>query len=121
MEVLLDTNFIISCVKRKIDFLAQLEENGFKVILPTQVFQELKDLRFKVSHEDRTAIKFALDILIKNKVKKASLGGSNVDEGLITLGKKGAYVATLDSAIKRAVPRRVGISQSQQKIIIEQD
>ena len=31
MEVILDTNFIVSCVRRKIDFLNELENLGFKI------------------------------------------------------------------------------------------
>ena len=47
MEAVLDTNFIVSCVKKKIDFISELENLGFKIVLPKEIFQELKDLRFK--------------------------------------------------------------------------
>ncbi len=45
MEVILDSSFIISCVKRKIDFISQLEEKGFKVLVAREVLQELKDMK----------------------------------------------------------------------------
>ena len=121
MEVVLDSNFVISCIKRKIDFLGQLEEQGFKILLPREVFQELKDLRTDVPHDERTAIDMALEMLGSKKMKKVSLGNLNVDQGLIALGRKGAYIATLDAAIKRAVPNRVVISNAKNAIEIERD
>ena len=55
MEVILDTSFILSCMRKRIDFLSQLEEQGFMVKIPKEVIQELKDLhsRSKTSEEDR--------------------------------------------------------------------
>ena len=121
MEVILDTNFIISCIKKKIDFISQLEEQGFKIIIPKEVFQELKDLKQKVSHNDRMAINMALEIFSSDKIRKIKLGNKSVDSGLIDKGKQGAYIATLDAAIKRQVANRVVISASQNSIIVERD
>ena len=121
MEVILDTNFIISCVKKKIDFISQLEGLGFKVIMPREVFQELRDLRMKVSHNEKSAIDIALKIFDSAKIKKIKLGNKSVDSGLIDKGKQGAYIATLDAGIKRSVPNRVLISMASNSIIIERN
>ncbi len=121
MEVILDSNFIISCVKRKMDFISLLEEEGFKVFLPREVYQELKDLKLKVSKEDKSAIEVALKIFESAKVKKISLGNIAVDKGLIDKGKQGYYIASLDAAIKRSVKNRVVISNASNAIIIERD
>jgi rRNA-processing protein FCF1 len=121
MEAILDSSFIISCIKRKIDFVSALEEMGFKVLLPKEVFQELKDLRLKVRASDRAAIDMAFDIFNTIKIKKTSLGNNSVDRGLISIGKKGAYIATLDSGIKREVPNKIVIRESQNSIEIERD
>src|SRR3989338_7295341 len=99
MEVLLDSSFIVSCFRRKIDFISALEEQGFKILIPREVLQELKDLKLKSVHEDRVAIGLALEMFEKSKVKKVRLGGGSVDEQLIKKGRDGIYVATLDSAI----------------------
>ena len=111
MEVVLDTNFIISCLLKKIDFLDELKKMGFKVVVPHEVIEELKDLKknSKISHEERIAIAVAFEIFEKEKVKKIKLGGSNVDEGLIKKGKEGVYIATLDNGIKLRVPNKVVI------------
>ena len=65
MEVILDSSFIISCIRERIDFLSQLEEQGFTVKVPREVMQEMKDLRKRngVSHEDRQAIDVAFEII----------------------------------------------------------
>ena len=93
MEVLLDTNFIISCILRKIDFLAQLEEKGFRIVVPREVLQELKDVKFqrKTSHDERNAIDVALELLYSKKVEKTTIGDGKVDDLLIRKGLEGAY------------------------------
>jgi rRNA-processing protein FCF1 len=119
MEVLLDSSFVISCIKKKIDFLAELEGMGFKVLLPKEVFEEIKDLRLSSYQPDRVAVDVALELFEKRNVKRVQLGKVPVDEGLIEMGKKGAYIATLDRAIKRAVPNKVIISEAGNNLIVE--
>ena len=65
MEVILDSSFIVSAMLARIDFLSQLEEKGFKVLVPKEVIEELKDLKLKrgQSHEVRSSIDAALDII----------------------------------------------------------
>ncbi|MBU0907638.1 MAG: hypothetical protein KKD18_00965 [Nanoarchaeota archaeon] len=114
MEVLLDTNFIISCVLKRIDFVEELEGMGFHVRVPRGVLQEMKDLKTdnKASRAERQAIDVAFALLDENKVKKARIGGSYVDEGLIQKGKEGIYIATLDRGIKKVVPNKVVIDSA---------
>ena len=119
MEVLLDSNFIISCVKRKIDFLSEIELLGLKSIIPREVLQELKDLRLKSKHNDRIAIDLAFEIFDKAKIKKIKLGDGKVDDKLIDYGKRGAYIASLDAYIKRSGPNRVIINNASNKLVIE--
>jgi len=121
MKVILDSNFIISCVKRNIPFIDQLQEKGFEILLAREIMQELKDLRFKVAHDERAAIDLGVEMITKAKLKKISLSHDKVDLGLIQKGKKGYYIATLDAAIKREIPLRVMISNSQNSILVERD
>ncbi|MCH7568896.1 MAG: hypothetical protein IIA87_05760 [Nanoarchaeota archaeon] len=118
MEVLLDTSFIISCIRKRIDFLTQLEEQGFRVIVPREVFEEMKDVRRKSSSSqiDRIAIDTALEIFEHQKIKKIGLGTKNVDEGLIEKGKQGYYIATLDRAIKHSVPKKIVIFDARKSV-----
>jgi len=119
MEVILDTNFIISCVRRKIDFVSELKKLGFRVIVPREVIEEMKDIRQKVVRDERIAIDIAMEIIQKEKLEKSTLATGKVDDGLILLGKKGAFIATLDGAIKRIVPNIVSIENATNGLIVE--
>jgi len=121
MEVLLDTNFIISCVRKNIDFISELEGMGFKVILPNEVFEEMKDLKKRsgTSHADRSAIKVAFEIFEKQKIKKITIGSGKVDDMLVKKGANGYYIATLDAQIKRNVPNRVVINDAAKRVEVE--
>ncbi|MFH1802790.1 MAG: hypothetical protein ABH864_05085 [archaeon] len=121
MEVLLDTNFIISCVLKRIDFLDELEGLGFKSRVPLGVLQEMKDLKKegKTSHTERQAIDVAFALLEEAKVKKTRIGGKYVDEGLIQKGKKGVYIATLDREIKHHVPNKIVIDSAKKCLKVE--
>lgn len=121
MEVLLDSNFVISSIKRKIDFISDLELLGFKILLPREVYQELKDLRSKAKSEEKAIINMALKMIDSGTIKKTTLGNMSVDKGLIQKGRSGYYIATLDSGIKRMVPNKVLINNAQNKIVIERN
>jgi rRNA-processing protein FCF1 len=121
MDVFLDTNFIISCIRRKIDFIEELKVLGFKPVLLREVYQELKDLRLNVSSEEKSAIEVAIKIFEKNEIKKGTIGNVSVDMGLIEKGRLGHYIATLDAAIKRQIKNRVIINNSKNNIEVERD
>ena len=123
MEVLLDTNFIISCMLKKIAFLEELELMGFRVKVPREVLQEMKDLKKegKTSRRERIAIDLAFEVIDQAKVKKMKVGGRNVDLGLIEKGQQGIYIATLDRGIKREIPNRVVIDSARKALKVERD
>lgn len=118
MDALLDTNFIIACLKRNIPFLDLLEAEGFTPRLPHEVYQELKDIRATATLSDRVALDLALALFEKRKVHKMTLGHHIVDEGLIAQGKKGTYIATLDAGIRRVVPHSIGIANARNALDI---
>ena len=119
----MDTNFIISCLLKKIDFLAQLEEMGFQPRVPKEVVEELKDLKRdgKTTHQERIAIGLALMLFQQRKIRRISLGKKRVDESLIEKGRKGVYIATLDKGIQRHIPNRIVIANAQKRVIVERD
>lgn len=121
MEVILDSSFIVSCVRRRIDFISELEGLGFKPVVPREVLQEIKDLTQKAGREDRVAAEMALKIVEERKVRKVGLGKSGVDEQLIKKGRNGVYIATLDAAIKRSVPNRISIVNASNSLIVDRD
>jgi len=123
MEVILDTNFIVACVRDRIDFIDQLKELGFKITVPREVSQELKDIRDggRVRRDGKAVIETALEIVNSKDVKNIRIGGKSVDAGLIAKGKEGVYIGTLDKEIKRNVPNRVVVLKAKKRVSVERD
>ena len=120
MEVLLDTNFVISCILKRIDFMDELKNLGFTPVLPREVLQELKDLKKnKSSPAERAAIEVAFEIFEKEKIRKTKIGGTSVDNALITKGQMGIYIATLDAGIKNRVPNLIVIASAKNGLAVE--
>lgn len=98
-EVVLDTSFILTCVKQKIDFFEDLKFMGFKILIPKQVFGELKNMK------SSDGAQLSLQILENNVFKEVDLKIKNVDEGIVNYAQKHGdiFVATLDREIKKRI------------------
>ena len=98
-EVVLDTSFILTCVKQKIDFFEDLKFMGLKILIPKQVVRELKNM--KASNNAQ----LSLQILDKNSFREIDLEIKNVDQGIISYAQKHSdvFIATLDREIKNKV------------------
>lgn len=94
-QVILDTSFIMTCVKQKIDFFEEIKFMGMEVLIPREVIEELKKKQAKT----------ALKLIEKSSFKEISLGTKNVDNGIIKIAKenKEMIIATLDAEIKNSV------------------
>jgi len=111
--IILDTNFLIYCAEKKIDYKSRINElmsSGHKVVVPTQVIDELK----KISHvskklSDRSAASLALQLLNHNKIPEILTTGKNADEGILKI-QSNNVVATLDYNLKKNVERALVIS-----------
>ena len=94
---ILDSSFILTCAKQKIDFFEFLENNGVQAIIPKEVLKEIQGVAKSKGYG-----KLALQVLKKNKFKEINLGTRNVDSGIIKYAKENLeiIVATLDGEIK---------------------
>ena len=112
---LLDSSFILTCAKQKIDFFEFLENEGFQIIIPRQVLEEVE----KISKTKGFA-KLALEILKKNKFKKIDLKTKNVDIGIIKYARKNPeiIVATLDREIKNRIRNQKLIIRGKKRLEI---
>ncbi|VVB82112.1 Uncharacterised protein [uncultured archaeon] len=100
----LDTNFILSCARKKIDFFNEIKFMGLKTLIPLQVIEELKILSGKGNSKLKEEIKLSLNILKNNSFEKIDLHTKNVDNGLVDISEKRDYViATLDKEIKSRI------------------
>lgn len=115
MKILLDTNFIITCVKQKIDFpsLANvIIDQKIKWIVPQDVLNELGNLKDKpgVKIKDKNAAKLGFEILqsIKPKIVELSGKNPNVDIKIVNyILKKPIVLATLDKGLKDRVNNKI--------------
>ena len=121
-QVILDTNFILTCVKQKIDFFRDIPNTGLNILIPTQVIEEIKrvanstkKLRF------RDDAKLAQVILEKNKFTEIDIRGKYVDKGLIKYAKDHPrlIVATLDKDIKNKVTNSKLVIRGKKKLELQ--
>ena len=110
---LLDSSFILTCAKQKIDFFEFLENEGFQIIIPKQVIQEIE----KISKTKEYG-KLVLQVLKKNKFRKINLKEKNVDFGIVKYAKKNPkiIIATLDRGIKRKIRNQKLVVRGKKKL-----
>ena len=101
-HAVLDTNFILSCIRKKIDFFDLIPQMGMKILIPLQVIDEIR----KFSRQGRGSLKqeakFALVLLENQDFKRIDLYNKNVDNAIIKLANENEnyIIATLDRQIK---------------------
>ncbi len=109
-QVILDTSFILTAVRQKIDFFERLEHEGLEVFVPDQAIDELMGL----------GAQLALHILEKHRFHLVKLPGKDADAAIIAFAKKNpeAIVATLDAGLKKRIKNRKMIIRQMKKIEI---
>src|SRR3990167_2646427 len=107
-SALLDTNFILICIKQKIDFFEELYLQGYQIIIPDKVIDELKKLK-------QTS---ALKLLEKNNFKEIILAGKNVDNSIINYAKENPEIilATLDKELQGKLKNKKIIIRGKKKL-----
>ena len=68
-EILLDTNFLMHCVKQKIDFFEYAKLNGFEVLIPEEAIAELEKLTKSKKIEIEKTAKLVKKLISVNKFK----------------------------------------------------
>jgi rRNA-processing protein FCF1 len=117
---LLDTNFILSCIRKKIDFFDLIPQMGMSILIPTPVIKEIQGItnhpknNFLFKEEARLALK----LLEKNKFKKIGLDGKNVDFGIIKIARENPnyIIATLDKEIKNKIKNQKLVIRGEKKL-----
>jgi len=102
-QTILDTNFILTCVKQKIDFFEKIPQMGVQILIPKQVIEEIKRVANSTKKlKFRDDAKLAQVILERNKFTQIDIRGKYVDKGLIKYAKEHPrlIIATLDKEIK---------------------
>lgn len=111
-KVILDTSFIITAVRQKIDFFENTEMKGMHIIIPEQTIRELKGL----------GAELALRILEKNEplFEIVKIPGKDADSAIMTFARKNpeAVVATLDQGLQKKVKNHKMVIRNMKKLEI---
>jgi len=102
-EVIIDTNFILACIRQKIDFFEDLKFMALEVKIPDRVIEELERLKEKHDRrETRLEAEFALRLLKENDFKIIKLRQKFADRAIMFYARNNpeAIIATLDREIK---------------------
>jgi len=106
MKILLDTNFLLTTAKQKIDFHSlanDLFDKEISWLIPSEVLQELKELASRKGEKvkDKKSASLALQLTKTLPHKTIKLKNKNVDKGIIQYLKiHKAILATLDKKLK---------------------
>lgn len=117
-KVILDTNFILNCIKEKIDFIEFFELKGFKILVPDKVLFELKRISLEKKGALRLRANFSMEFIQKMKLSIINIEGKYVDSALVNYLKKNPedYLATIDLNLRRKVKNKIFIVRSKNKI-----
>jgi|TARA_B100001971_G_C17962381_1_gene418117 rRNA-processing protein FCF1 len=126
MEILLDTNFIITCAKQGINFDAfvnGITSEEVKWIVPKEVLAELRGLRSgnKIRKKELEAIDVGIKVIQKMNVKVLKISDKNtdVDTKIVNYIKdKPIVLATLDKLLKARVKNRILTIRGRKKLEI---
>jgi len=116
-QALLDTSFIISAIKNKLDIFEELAQ--YKIIIPKQVINEIERIKdSKQKLKTRNSAKLALKIIKKNKSKNPDLGKGHTDKRILQFAKANqrTIVATLDKELKSKLKGRTLIIRNKKKL-----
>ncbi len=120
-KAILDTNFLLTCVKQKIDFLNEIKFMGIKVLIPEEVLDEVrKIMNSRKKLHFREDAKLALKTLDKGGFEKIKLGTSYVDKGIVNFAEKNkdVIIATLDKELKKKIKKPKLVIRGKKKLEI---
>lgn len=107
--VLLDTNFILTCIRNKIDFFEEFYYSGLKPLIPEQVINEIKNIpNSKAKLKFKQEAELALLILKKHSFDSPELKGKIVDNSIINYARQNpeTIIATLDKEIQNKITNK---------------
>jgi rRNA-processing protein FCF1 len=116
----LDTNFILSCIRKKMDFFELIPQMGMKIIIPLQVMDEIRKISRQGKGKFKDEAKIALMLMERNRFNRIDLYTKNVDNGLIKLAEKNKnyIIATLDRQIKNRTKNSVLVIRGEKELEI---
>lgn len=117
---LLDTSFILTCIRNKIDFFEELKLEGTEIIIPEKVIKEIEEIKNSKKSEAKPEADLALKFIKAKKPKIIQLKGKTTDNAIINYAKQnpGVIIATLDREIKKKTKNHKLLIRSKKKLEI---
>jgi len=121
-KVILDTNFILTCIRNKVDFFEEILHRGDTILIPTQVIAEItrlgkssKKLKFKEEAD------LALKLIKVNNYEEVDAPGRYVDKGLVKYCSDHPKIVlgTLDKVLKKSVKNRKLVIRNKKKLELQ--
>jgi rRNA-processing protein FCF1 len=97
MKVILDTNFLVDCMRFKVDLNSELAGNEL-FVLDSVIFEIEKIVDRRTS--ESSLAKLALEFINKNNIRQLKSEEKSVDDSLISYSKQGYVIATHDRELK---------------------
>ncbi|MEM4605586.1 MAG: PIN domain-containing protein [Candidatus Pacearchaeota archaeon] len=117
MRFIFDTNFIIACLRKKIEIFENIErineDSNLEIIILSPVFKELEkfSLNKKKKFSDRNLAKIFLQMIKENKieVKIVESNQKNPDEAikLYCLKNPEVIIGTLDKKLRKSLNNKI--------------
>ena len=109
-QLILDTSFIITAVKQKIDFFDNHNIIGMKILIPEQTIRELEGL----------GANLALSIIEMHDFELIKIPGKDADSAIVNFARKNplAVVATLDRGLQKKIRNRKLVIRQRKKLEI---
>lgn len=101
-RVILDTNFLIDCIRFKIDLdeIDRLIDEEYKIFIPSTVLKELERISNGKTKSSDLA-KIALKLIEQKGFKIIDMKGRNTDESIIKSIEKNDVVGTNDVELRK--------------------
>ncbi len=121
-KVVLDTNFILECVKNRVDFFEELLMKGHRVLVPRQVILEIERLmKSSKAIRFRENASLALKLIDSEDFDLIDISGRYVDIGLrnYCISHPEVVLATMDKDLKKSVPNRKMVVRNKKKLELQ--
>ncbi|MDP3966402.1 MAG: hypothetical protein Q8Q04_02640 [archaeon] len=121
-KVILDTSFILSCVRNKLDFYEELADLGHLVLIPNEVLNELKRIgNSSKSLKVKDETKLALKMILSGNYEEVSCPGKYVDSGIknyLDLHLE-IFLASVDRELRKSVRNRKIVIRNKKKLELQ--
>jgi len=105
MRIILDTNFLIDCIRFKIDLKFELAGNELFIL--DSIMSEIEKVAERETKESSLA-KLALAYIKKKDLKILKPKEKNTDLSLLNYSKRGYVIATHDKVLKNKIKKEGG-------------